>query len=303
VEQRVEFDFEIAFTNGGGIQGQGFRLDIPGDDATADWVADALVRELGLLMVGDVRIRNRRVLAEAHKGGRTLTDGVGRPANAPRRLVDLSHPIVEGMTTYPGLPAPSIRPFLSRAESEDRYAPGVTFAIDVLELCGNTGTYMDSPFHRHADGADLAALPLERLVDVPAVRVDVTGSASLAVGARELLPYDVAGMAVLIHTGFARNWGTDAYLRDNPYLAADAVAYLVEQGAALVGIDSLNIDSTADPARPAHSDLLAAGIPIVEHLTNLEQVPVRGALFTALPAPVVGTGTFPVRAVATIPAT
>ncbi|HEX5826988.1 MAG TPA: cyclase family protein [Candidatus Limnocylindrales bacterium] len=220
---------------------------------------------------------------------------------APRRLVDLSHPIAAGMTTYPGLPVPEIRPFLTREASAGHYAPGVTFAIDVIELCGNTGTYMDSPFHRHADGSDLAGLPLERLFDVPAVRVDVTGIEGLAVEARHLLPYDLAGRAVLVHTGFARHWGTDAYLRDNPFLAPDAVELLVREGALLLGIDSLNIDSTADPARPAHSELLRAGIPIVEHLTGLEQVPTDGATFTAIPAPVRGTGTFPVRALAAIP--
>jgi arylformamidase len=218
-----------------------------------------------------------------------------------RRLVDLSHPVVAGMTTYPGLPVPVIRPHLTREASAGHYADGVSFAIDVIELCGNTGTYLDSPFHRYADGADLAALPLDRLVDVPCVRVDVTGSASPGIGARQLMPYDLRDRAVLVHTGFARHWGTDAYLRDNPYLTAEAAEHLVREGAALVGIDSLNIDSAADPARPAHSRLLAAGIPIVEHLTNLEQVPVQGAAFTALPVPVRGFGTFPVRAVAVVP--
>jgi arylformamidase len=298
MERRVEFDFEISFTNGGDIAGRSFRLDIPGDDVSDGWIADALVRDLGLLMVGDVRISNRRILDEPHKRG--FDERESRSSSTSRRLVDLNHPIVAGMTTYPGLPVPAIRPVLRREDSEGRYAAGVTFAIDVIELCGNTGTYMDSPFHRYADGSDLAGLPLDRLFDVPAVRVDVTGSRSLAIGARELLPFDLAGRAVLVHTGFARHWGTDAYLRENPYLAPDAVAHLVHEGAALVGIDSLNIDSTADPQRPAHSELLRAGIPIVEHLTGLEQVPVDGATFTAVPAPVVGTGTFPVRAFAAL---
>jgi len=300
MDYRVEFDFEITFTNGGGLSGTGFRLDIPGEDVPDAWIADALVGDLRLLMVGDVRISNRRVLAEAHKRGVGAAPGGAREVST-RRLVDLSHPIVEGMTTYPGLPVPSIRPHLRREDSEGKYAPGVTFAIDVIELCGNTGTYIDSPFHRHADGADLAGLPLERLHDLPGVRVDVTGSTSLGIGARELLPYDLRGRAVLVHTGFARHWGTDAYLRDNPFLAPDAVEHLVREGAALVGIDSLNIDSTADPSRPAHSELLRAGIPIVEHLTGLEQLPIDGFRFSAVPAPVVGTGTFPVRAIASIP--
>jgi arylformamidase len=218
-----------------------------------------------------------------------------------RRLVDLSHPVVAGMTTYPGLPEPVIRPYLTREASASHYGPGVSFAIDVIELCGNTGTYLDSPFHRYAYGADLAALPLERLVDVPCVRIDVTGLASLAIGPDDLRLADLRGRAVLIHTGFARHWGTDAYLHDNPFLTAAAAEHLIREGAALVGIDSLNIDSTADAARPAHSLLLAAGIPIVEHLTSLEQVPVKGAAFTALPAAIRGFGTFPVRAVALIP--
>jgi arylformamidase len=302
VDHQVSFDFEIELDNGGELHGTAFRLDIPGEDATDDWVAAALVRELRLPAVHAVRITNRRVVIAPHAGGQPRTGD--RSARPVRRLVDLSHPIVEGMTTYPGLPVPSIRPHLTREASAAHYAPGVTFAIDVIELCGNTGTYLDSPFHRHADGVDLAGLPLDRLVDLPAVRVDVTGSSSLAVGAREVLALglDMRDRAVLVHTGFARHWGTPAYLRDNPYLAPDTVDLLVREGAVLVGIDSLNIDSTGDPERPAHSRLLGAGIPIVEHLTGLEQLPIEGARFTALPAPIRGTGTFPVRAVASVPA-
>lgn len=223
----------------------------------------------------------------------------GRPATRPR-LVDLSHPIEAGMVTYPGLPTPSIQPFLEREASRAHYAPGVSFAIDLITLCGNTGTYLDSPFHRYGDGTDLAGVPLERLVDLPAVRIDVTGSLALAVAADALRPYDLAGCAVLVHTGFDRHWGTDAYLRSNPFLTRDAAELLADAGAALVGIDSLNIDDTGDPSRPAHSILLGAGIPIVEHLTGLGAVPVSGARFSAVPAPIRGTGTFPVRAFAAI---
>jgi arylformamidase len=301
MDRRVAFDFDIEFTNGGGLQGQDFRLDVPAEDVTDAWIGDALVRDLRLLMVGDVRIRNRRTLEEPHKRGIEPTPS-GEAAPRARRLVDLSHPIVEGMTTYPGLPVPEIRPHLTREASTAHYAPGVTFAIDMITLCGNTGTYVDSPFHRLADGQDLGELPLERLVDVPAVRVDVTGSGSRAVDAPALLPYDLAGRAVLIHTGHDRHWGSEAYGRDNPFLTAAAVRLLVESGVAIVGIDSLNIDDPADLARPAHSGLLGAGIPICEHLTNLAAVPVEGAWFSAIAAPVRGTGTFPVRAVASIPA-
>ena len=300
-DQRIEFDFELEFTNGGGLAGTGFRLDVPDAEVSDDWLAQALVRDLRLLMVGPVRIRNRRVIEEPHKRG--LDDAAdARPAHPSRRLIDLSHPIVEGMTTYAGLPVPEIRPFLTREASVGKYAPGVTFAIDVIELCGNTGTYIDSPFHRHADGDDLAGLSLERHVDVPGIRVDVTGSAEPGVTARQLAPYELRGRAVIVHTGFARHWGTDAYFSGNPFLTADAVDHLVLEGAALVGIDSVNIDAMNDAARPAHSNLLGAGIPIVEHLTGLEQLPVEGFTFTALPAPVRGTGTFPIRAVASVPA-
>ncbi|HEY6570659.1 MAG TPA: cyclase family protein [Candidatus Limnocylindrales bacterium] len=221
--------------------------------------------------------------------------------SAARRIVDLSHPIEAGMVTYPGLPVPEIHAVLDRATSAGRYAPGVTFQIDVITLCGNTGTYMDSPFHRWEDGADLAALPPERLIDLPAVRIDVTGSATPAIDASAFAGHGLAGRAVLVHTGFDRFWRTEAYLRDNPFLTRDAVELLVEAGAALVGIDSVNIDSTTDAERPAHSLLLRAGIPIVEHMTNLAAIPVDGARFTAIPAPVRGTGTFPVRALAVVP--
>ena len=301
MDRRVAFDFDIEFTNGGGLQGQDFRLDVPAEDVTDAWIGDALVRDLRLLMVGDVRIRNRRILEEPHKRGLEPAPS-GGAAPAARRLVDLSHPIVEGMTTYPGLPVPEIRPHLTREASTAHYAPGVTFAIDVLTLCGNTGTYVDSPFHRLADGQDLGELPLERLVDVPAVRVDVTGSASRAVDARALLPYDLAGRAVLVQRATTAIGEPRRIGRDNPFLTTDAVDLLVDAGAAIVGIDSLNIDDPADLARPAHSGLLGAGIPICEHLTNLAAVPVEGAWFSAIPAPVRGTGTFPVRAVASFAA-
>jgi kynurenine formamidase len=217
------------------------------------------------------------------------------------QLIDLSHPIVAGMTTYPGIPVPEIRPHLTREASRGHYAPGVEFRIDVITMGGNTGTYVDSPAHRHADGADLAALPLERLVDVPAVRIDAT-AAGRAIDADVLRGHGLAGRAVLVQTGHDRHWGTDAYFRDNPFLTRDAVELLVAEGAAIVGIDTLNIDDTADLERPAHSLLLGAGIPIVEHMTNLGAVPHEGARFTALPAPVVDFVTMPVRAVARVPA-
>ncbi len=216
------------------------------------------------------------------------------------RFVDLSHPIESGMTTYPGLPAPVVSTYISRAESAQRLTGGVSFHIGQVELVANTGTYLDAPYHFHADGPDVAALPLERLVDVPIALVNAVRAARVDA---QLLgdPGRLWGRAVLVHTGWSRHWGTDEYGVDAPYLTADAVRALIHANVALVGIDSVNIDNIADTSRPAHHGLLGAGIPIVEHLTALDRLPAEGARLTVLPAPVVGMGTFPVRAVATLP--
>lgn len=213
-------------------------------------------------------------------------------------IVDLSHRIVAGMQTYPGLAAPQVRIVTSRAESATRLADGASFEIESLTLVGNTGTYLDAPYHYHAERADLAELPLQRLVNVPIVVVRAYGRP--AVTAADLGdPGLLWGRAVLVHTGWARHWGTSRYLEpDCPHLTADAVTTLVDANAALVGIDSLNIDDPDDPTRPAHHGLLGADIPIIEHLTNLESVPDTGARLTALPAPVQAMASFPVRAVA-----
>ncbi len=216
-------------------------------------------------------------------------------------VVDLSHEISAGMVTYPGIAAPEVRTMVSRAETAARLAPGVSFEIEALTLAGNTGTYLDSPFHYHAGLADVAAVPLSRLVDVPIALVQAEGVTS--VSRAELGDLGrLAGRAVLIHTGWSRHWGTARYTEaDCPHLSADAVAALVAAAPALVGIDSLNIDDPGDAARPAHHGLLGAGIPIIEHLTNLAAVPADGARLTALPAPVRGMASFPVRAVAVCP--
>lgn len=214
-----------------------------------------------------------------------------------RYVVDLSHPITAGMTTYPGLPGPEIETFVSREKSAEALAPGVSFHIGRISMVANTGTYLDAPFHFHGSGADTAGLDVERLLDVPAVVVDAGERTGIGASAFEGCG-DLTGSAVLVRTGWSRHWGTEQYGRDAPHLRADAVALLVEAGPAVVGVDSLNIDDVRDLARPAHNGLLGAGIPIVEHLTNLSELPVTGARFTALPAPVVGMGTMPVRAVA-----
>lgn len=219
-----------------------------------------------------------------------------------RRVVDLSHVIQEGLVTYPGLPAPVITPHLTRADSRARYAPGTEFAMDVITMIGNTGTYLDSPFHRYEDGADLAALDLATLVDLPAEVFHLTDLPSRGIPVDVFLERDLRGAAVLLHTGWDRHFGTAAYGSGSPYLEAEAVAYLVEQRAALVGIDALNIDDTESGGeRPVHSDLLAAGIHVVEHLTRLGELPAHGARFTAAPPAVRGFGTFPVRAFAILP--
>ena len=218
-----------------------------------------------------------------------------------RRFIELSHVIRAGMITYPGLPAPEITPHLTREASRERYASGTEFAMDVITMIGNTGTYLDAPWHRFADGADLAGLPIQRLADLPAIVATVAGTSTRAVGADLLAGLgDVRGHAVVLHTGNSARFGTPDYATDPTFLTRDGARWLVEQGAALVGIDAINIDDMVDGTRPAHTLLLQAGIPVVEHLTGLEQLPQRGARFTAVPPRVAEFGTFPVRAFATV---
>ncbi|MCC9704442.1 cyclase family protein [Streptomyces sp. MNU76] len=300
---RVRFDAEVTFGNGGGLQAQGFMLDVPDAEIGDGELAELFVRHLGLLMVDKVHISGREAVRERHKGSRGTTDTAAGSrktvrGTGGRRAVDLSHTIRHGMTTYPGLPGPEIGDHLSRDASREIYAPGTEFAIGRITMVSNTGTYLDSPFHRFSGGHDLAGLPLTGLVDLDGVVVRVHDAGRRAVDRAALLPHDVTGRAVLIHTGWDRHWGTDQYGHGHPYVTTDAVAWLVEQGAALVGIDSLNIDDTDDGTRPAHTGLLAAGIPVVEHLRNLEQLPPQGFRFHAAPPAVEGMGTFPVRAYA-----
>jgi arylformamidase len=296
-DYRVLCDFEIEFLNGGGLQGQGFRLDLHGDDLSDAAVARALVQDLRLLMVKRVEIRNRRVIAEAHK--RAVADQ-GAALQPEPRFLDLSHVIEDGMITYKGLPAPHVCDFLSREASASHYSPATTFQIGRIDMVANTGTYIDAPFHRFVDGHDIAQLGLPQLADLDAVVVRVTGSHARAIDAPALAGVDVAGKAVLVHTGWARHWRTEQYFEGHSYLTAAAASYLREEGAVLVGIDSFNIDDTADGRRPVHTLLLGAGIPIVEHLRGLEQLPLHGFRFSAVPPPVKGMGTFPVRAFAAL---
>jgi arylformamidase len=215
------------------------------------------------------------------------------------RFVELSHQIVEGMKTYPGLPEPKVEVLLDYDASRERYQNQAEFLIASLHLCGNTGTYVDSPRHRYRDGVDLAGLPLERLANVPALVIDAT-KVGRSIDGNTFRNLELTGHAILFRTDFSDRWGTDAYFRDNPFLTADAAEVLVSNHAAFVGIDSLNIDDIGNPARPVHTRLLGAGIPVCEHMTNLKALPASGARLHAVPIAWVGGATFPVRAYAII---
>jgi kynurenine formamidase len=293
---RAIFDFVVTFTNGGSLRGEGFRLDLPRPDLAEAEIAKLLVAHLGLLMVEKVELRQLRRIEEPHRGSR----GLPRAMGGSRRLVDLSHPIHHGLVTYPGLPAPEISDHLSREASAAKYAPGVTFQIGRISLVANTGTYLDSPWHRYAEGPDLSGLPLEKLVDLEGVLLRATGTGRRAIDVLELAPLEVSGKAVLLHTGWDVHFETPQYAKDAPFLTDAGAVWLVEHGAAVVGIDSINIDDMGDAARPAHSRLLAAGIPIVEHLRGLDQLPATGFRFSAAPPRIQGLGTFPVRAYAIV---
>jgi len=216
------------------------------------------------------------------------------------RFVDLSHEIEAGMITYKGLPAPIICDYLSREASRGRYAEGTEFQIGRIDMVANTGTYVDSPFHRHADGKDLAALPLESLARLEGVVIRCRARTSRAIGPDVLQGRSVRDKAVLFDTGWDRNWRTDAYFEGHPFLTRAAAEWLVEQRVALAGIDSLNIDDTADGTRPAHTLLLGADIPIAEHLCALDRLPDEGFRFFAVPPKVRAFGSFPVRAFAVV---
>ena len=299
-EHRAHFDFTISFANGGGLNGEAFRLDLPRPELGADEIGALLVHHLGLALVSSVELTNLRIVEEPHRGSR----GVDAQAQQASRVIDLSHPIEAGLVTYPGLPAPTITSHLTREASRAKYAPGTEFAMDIITMIGNTGTYLDAPYHRYADGGDLASLDLATLVGLPAEVFhlhDAWSPQQRGIEAVTLSDRDLRGAAVLLDTGWSRFFGTPEYGRGAPFLTDAGARFLVDAGVALVGIDSLNIDDTESGGeRPAHSILLAAGIHVVEHLTRLADVPARGARFTAAPPAVRGFGTFPVRAFATV---
>jgi kynurenine formamidase len=286
--RRVKFDFEVDFTNGGGIQGQDFRLDIDGDDISDRELAAHIVRDMRLLMVGEVRIRNKEIIVEPHK------------RQSGDVFVDLSHTIEDGLITYKGLPAPVICDYLSRAASRDIYEPGTEFQIGMIEMVTNTGTYIDCPFHRYEHGKDTSQMPIDAFANLDAIVIRADHRQSLAVDASFFAGKPIRAKAVLVHTGWDVYWNTQAYFHEHPYLTEDAAEYLRSCGVRLVGIDSLNIDDTRVKSRPVHSCLLAADILIVEHMCNLDQLPDRGFRFSAVPPKFKGVGTFPVRAMATL---
>jgi kynurenine formamidase len=211
-------------------------------------------------------------------------------------LVDVSHVVEHGMVTYKGLPAPLVCDFLSREQSRSHYAPGTEFHIGKIEMVANTGTYLDSPFHRYANGKDLSQLSLDRLANLEGVVIPADLSKGRALGRSIFKDHDLRGKAVLVRTGWDAHWRTDQYFEGHPFLTRDAAEYLLAAGVALVGIDSLNIDDTADLSRPVHSLLLGSQVPIVEHLRGLGGLPEEGFHFFAVPVKVKGMGTFPVRA-------
>lgn len=239
------------------------------------------------------------------KGMRVDRERSGNGEGAAR-LVDLSHVVEDGMVTYRGLPAPIVCDFLSREASRALYAEGTEFHIGKIEMVANTGTYLDSPFHRFAEGKDLAQLELSAVAELAGVVVRVGNIGGRVISERVvregLAGRDPRGVAVLVQTGWDVHWGTDQYFEGHPYVEAAAGEYLARAGVALVGIDSLNIDDIEDGRRPVHTALLGADIPIVEHLCGLDQLPAAGFRFSAVPVKVHGMGTFPVRACGVIPA-
>ncbi len=215
------------------------------------------------------------------------------------QYIDLSHTIEDGMVTYTGLPGPVISDYLGREESRPHYAEGTTFQIGKIEMVANTGTYIDAPFHRYAESMDLAGLKITSIANLDGIvfRVD---QGLRSIGKDVFANDNLKGKAVLVNTGWDQHWRTDTYFENHPFLTRDAAEHLKSTGAALVGIDSLNIDDNTDGTRPAHSILLEAGIPIVEHMCHLDRLPDEGFKFFAVPAPIKGMGSFPVRAFAIV---
>ncbi len=223
-----------------------------------------------------------------------------QPTDRAGKIVDLSHEIEEDMVTYKGLPGPHLCDFWTREASAANYDDGSSFHIGRIDMVANTGTYLDAPFHRYADGADLARLELDALANLPGIVIRRPWAGGIAIDRDAFDGLEVSGKAVLVETGWDEFWRSDSYFGDHPYLTAAAAEWLAGNGAALVGIDSCNIDNMHVRARPVHTILLGAGIPICEHMTGLGQIPDAGFRFAAVPPKIKGLGTFAVRAYAVI---
>ncbi len=288
-DKRVVFDFDITFTNGGGIQGQDFRLDIDGDTITDKELAEYIVNDMQLLMVGKVEILNKHYINEKHKR---------QPVNTivDDSLIDLSHTIFDGLITYKGLPAPIICDFLSREDSKANYEEGTAFQIGKINMVTNTGTYIDCPFHRFEHGKDLSEVALEQFADLDAITINAENATEI--GPEYFTGKEIRNKAVLVFTGWAKHWDSPQYFEGHPYLTAEAAQYLKDCEVKLVGIDSHNIDNTQGKSRPVHTTLLGAEILICEHLCNLDKLPESCYKFNAVPPKFKGAGTFPVRAYA-----
>ncbi|MCJ7932659.1 MAG: cyclase family protein [Chryseobacterium sp.] len=295
MDKRVQFDFEVYFTNGGSLKGEDFRLDIMGDDITDQELADYIIEDLRLLMAGKVTILNKKIFSEPHKR-KPVT-----PHSSPGRLIDISHTNEDGLIPYKGLPAPHICDYLSRENSRQLYEEGTEFQIGKIERATNTGTYIHCPFHRFENGEDLAETELKKFVELEAVVIRIPYSETLEITDDHLKNKEIRNKAVLINTGWDRHWNTEAYDENHPYLTRSAAEYLRDCHVQLVGIDSYNIDDTTGRSRPVHSILLGAGILIAEHLCHLNLLPDGQFTFTAVPPKFKGVGTFPVRAFASIP--
>jgi kynurenine formamidase len=299
--KRVKFDFEVDFSNGGGIQGQDFRLDIAGTDISDQELADYLVNDMRLLMVGQVRILNKQLIEEPHK--RNQQSPTSNEVSHRTRLVDLSHTISDGLVTYRGLPAPVICDYLSREQSKANYEAGTEFQIGKIEMVSNTGTYLDTPFHRYAEGKDLSQIELASMTNLEAIVIRADYRQGLSIDVEAFKNKEIRGRAVLVNTNWSDFWNSSPYYENHPYLTAEAAEYLAQSGVKLVGIDSYNIDNTTNNrSRPVHTILLGNEILIVEHLTNLSQLPESGEnfSFSAIPPKFKGVGTFPVRAFAAL---
>ena len=292
MDKRVQFDFEIYFTNGGSIKGQDFRLDIAGETITDNELAYEIVASLNLLMVGQVKILNKKIIEEKHKSKSIST------TSNETVFIDLNHIIENGLITYKGLPAPIICDYLSRENSKNIYEEGTSFQIGKIEMVTNTGTYIDCPFHRFENGKDLSETGLEYFTDLDAIVIRVPHTEALSITETHLKNHEIRNCAVLIHTGWDEHWNTGNYYENHPSLTKGAAEYLRDCGAKLVGIDSHNIDNTTGKSRPVHTTLLGAAILIVEHLCNLYLLPQDGFTFSAIPPKFKGVGTFPVRAMA-----